>query len=84
MSLLSQSCAEATRWLSESQDHALPRSARIGLQFHLAICRHCRRYRRQLEQMRSAFKAYPGQLAAERLPDEFRRELVQMLENQSH
>ena len=83
MSLLSQSCAEATRLLSESQDKPLPLAARVGLRLHLAICGGCRRYRKQLEQMRIVFNALPDQLTVEPLPEEFRRELIRKLESQN-
>jgi hypothetical protein len=80
MSLLSQSCAEASRILSEAQDSTPTLRARIGLRLHLAICRHCRRYQRQLLLMRSVFGAYPEHLPEARLPDDIRQQLVRKLE----
>jgi len=80
MSLLSQTCTEAVRLLSESQDTKLSMTARVGLRMHLAICRQCRRYNRQLQLMRSVFGAYPENIPAARLPDEFRQQLVRKLE----
>ena len=80
MSLLSQSCAEATRLLSESQDAPLPFAARIGLRLHLAICRHCRRYKRQLQVMRSVLGGYAENLPElPPLPEEFRQQVVRKL-----
>ena len=53
---------EATRLLSESQDAPLPLMARVGLRLHLALCRQCRRYQRQLTFMRSVFDGYADNL----------------------
>lgn len=83
MSRLSQSCAEATRLLSESQDTPLPVIARVGLRLHLALCRQCRRYQRQLTFMRSVFDGYADNLPAPPpLPAEFRQQLIRKLEQQ--
>jgi len=80
MSLLSQSCAQATRLLSDSQESPLPVTARIGLRLHVAICRQCRRYGRQLRLIRAAFADFPEHLVpAEPLPKEWRRRIVREL-----
>jgi len=79
MSLLSQSCAEATRFLSDSYDSKLSLSARVGLRLHLAICRQCRRYNRHLHLLRSAFKKYPDNIPAEHLPEHSRRRIIEEL-----
>ena len=42
------SCKDVTRLLSESMDHSLPLGKRVGVRFHLLICRFCARYKRQL------------------------------------
>lgn len=41
-------CKEACTLLSQSQDRPLTLRERISLLIHLAICPHCRRYRKQL------------------------------------
>lgn len=79
MSLFSQSCAEAARLLSDSQDAQLDLAARVGLRLHLAICRSCQRYKRQLELMRKALQIYPQHVQAASLPEEFHREVVRKL-----
>ena len=79
MSLLSQSCHEAARLISESQDAPLSRGARLGLRLHLALCRQCRRYEQQLRLMRSALHGFPGPAPATGLPDGFREQLVRKL-----
>jgi hypothetical protein len=83
MSLLSESCAEAARIISDSQDSDLPLPARVGLRLHLAICRHCRQYQRQVRILRSVFSAYPNQFPPLRLPEDFRQHLVRKLKETS-
>jgi hypothetical protein len=75
MNLLSQSCFEAARLISDSQEHPLPLLARVGLNMHLAICRHCRRYRSQVSLMRTVFREYPERLTNVQLPDDFKLKL---------
>ena len=42
------SCKDVTRLLSESMDRSLPLGKRVGVRFHLLICKFCARYERQL------------------------------------
>lgn len=49
-------CRSVSRMVSESLDRQLPLSQRIGLRFHLLMCRFCSRYRRQLLQMRELMR----------------------------
>jgi predicted anti-sigma-YlaC factor YlaD len=42
------SCREASRLASRAIDGPLPLGSRIALRMHLAMCRACRAYRRQL------------------------------------
>ena len=42
------SCKDVTRLLSEAMDASLPIGKRIGVRFHLLLCRFCARYERQL------------------------------------
>lgn len=51
---LSPSCKEAIRLQSEALDRPLPRIQRIGLRIHLAMCRWCSRYGKQLKFLRTA------------------------------
>src|SRR3974390_2679692 len=52
--LLSPSCKEATRLQSEAMDRKLLLHERLGLRFHLLLCKWCRRYGSQLRFLRSA------------------------------
>ena len=53
---LSPDCRSATRLQSETLDHRLKFSQRLGLRIHLILCRWCRRYARQLGFLRKAAK----------------------------
>ena len=41
-------CRRATERLSRSLDGPLPVGAKIGLEGHMLLCRHCRRFRKQI------------------------------------
>lgn len=41
-------CRKATFWISRNLDGSLPLPARLVLGTHLAMCRNCHRFRRQL------------------------------------
>jgi hypothetical protein len=45
---LSPDCRRASRLQAESLHHPLPRLESLGLRLHLALCRWCRRYGKQL------------------------------------
>ena len=45
-------CSEVTRLISKSMDQKLPISQRIGIRIHLAMCRYCSLYKKQLELLR--------------------------------
>jgi hypothetical protein len=49
-------CKDVTRLLSESMDHSLPLGKRVGVRFHLLICKFCARYERQLLQIRETMR----------------------------
>jgi predicted anti-sigma-YlaC factor YlaD len=82
MNLLSVSCTEAARLISESQDAPLSLTDRVGLRLHLAICQHCRRYQRQIHLMRQVFSQYSDHLAPTRLPEEARQQIIRELERE--
>jgi hypothetical protein len=48
LAALSPTCREAVRAQSEMLDHPLPAGKRMGLWFHLLVCRWCRRYGKQI------------------------------------
>jgi hypothetical protein len=49
-------CKEVTRMVSESMDRSLPFFQRMGIRFHLMMCKFCTRYRKQLLILREAIR----------------------------
>ena len=49
-------CSEVTKLISKSMDQDLPFMQKVGVRIHLAMCRYCSRYKRQLELMRKFIK----------------------------
>lgn len=52
--LISPTCRQANRLQSEAMDRKLSFLEATGLRVHLALCRWCRRYGKQLKFLRSA------------------------------
>lgn len=50
------SCQEASRLASQALDRSLSFSERVGLRLHQLICTGCRRFTRQLLQIRQAYR----------------------------
>lgn len=58
------SCKEVTRLASDSLDLRLPWSRRLQMSMHLAMCKYCSRYLRQIRRLRLIARRYPQQLDA--------------------
>ncbi|WP_126444903.1 zf-HC2 domain-containing protein [Sulfuricystis multivorans] len=56
------SCKEVTHLLSEGQDRKLSLRERLALKMHLAMCKGCTNYRRQMDFLHRACKRYAGKL----------------------
>ena len=65
------SCKDVTKLVSESMDRSLPLGKRVGVRFHLLICRFCERYRRQLLLIRETARnlAHAGEMPGEPFPE---------------
>ena len=50
--ILSTSCDRSSRLLSDELERPLSRAERAALRLHLVICQHCRRFRRNLQNLR--------------------------------
>lgn len=50
------SCRQASRLISDGMDRPLSRSEQVRLSFHLLLCRNCRHFRQQMQQMRSGIR----------------------------
>lgn len=59
------SCKEVTHLLSDNQDRKLTMGERISLEMHLAMCKGCTNYRRQMEFLRKACRNYTAKITGE-------------------
>ena len=53
-------CKETSMLASRAMDERLPFADRLALRMHLAICRNCARFNRQLQEMRRLFRVETG------------------------
>jgi len=76
------SCKDVTKLLSESMDRSLPLGKRVGVRFHLLICRFCARYDRQLLLIRETVRrlATTEDIPGETLSAEARERIRKFLE----
>jgi anti-sigma factor RsiW len=72
------SCREVTDKASDYLDAALPPGQRMALRLHLSVCRHCRRYLRQLRATVAALRHLDGADVSE----DTVRHVVERLNNQ--
>ena len=49
-------CKEATELASRAMDERLSFGDRVAMRMHLAICKNCRRFTQQLQDMRRLFR----------------------------
>ncbi len=54
--ILTLSCGESTRLVSESLDRDLPTGERLAVRLHAVSCLSCRRFARQLRFLRTALQ----------------------------
>ena len=89
--ILTLRCAEATEIASRELDEPLGRTSRIALAVHLFLCRHCRRFRRQLAIIRrimyrireqSSVASAPRQQLSDATRNRISLAMAQMLRNQ--
>ena len=57
-------CREISKLVSESMDRDLPLRARLQVWMHLAMCRMCSGFARQMRLLRHALREDPERLAA--------------------
>ena len=82
------SCKDVTKLLSEAMDRSLPLGKRIGVRFHLLICKFCARYERQLLLIREtarhllATEERPEESYGETLSEEARKRIMISLQKQ--
>jgi hypothetical protein len=57
---LMRSCKEVTALVIAREDRALPVAERLALRMHMAMCKACPRFERQVLTMRNAMKQWRG------------------------
>jgi predicted anti-sigma-YlaC factor YlaD len=57
---MGMSCKQASRLISDAMDRPLSRSEQVRLSFHLLLCRNCRHFRQQMQQLRSGIRRARG------------------------
>ncbi|WP_066255300.1 zf-HC2 domain-containing protein [Hydrogenophaga flava] len=55
-----RTCKEATALIVAREDRPLPWGDRVGLRLHLAMCKACPGFERQMLTMRNAMKQWRG------------------------
>lgn len=78
------SCKQASQLLSQKMDRKLMWHERFALHLHLMVCDMCRRFGRQLEQMRRMVQRLAGRVEQDeaiRLPAEARERITRVLES---
>ena len=53
-------CHDAHKLVIRAQDERLSWGERLGLRFHLFICTACTAFERQMDFLRAACRAFPG------------------------
>ena len=53
-------CCQATRLISDAQERQLMTKEKIGLNLHLSICTHCRKFQRNCNTLRKLMKDIKG------------------------
>lgn len=55
-------CKDVTHLLSEGQDRKLTLAERMHLEMHLAICKGCSNYRKQMNYLRAVCRRYADKM----------------------
>ncbi len=71
-------CREVTRKLASDEVSEEGLGGKISVWFHLLLCRHCRRYAQQLQDLRQAARKL-WRKDAEEVPDELEDRIVEGL-----
>jgi hypothetical protein len=58
------SCKDVTHLLSEGQDRKLTVGERMSLEMHLAMCKGCSNFKKQMSFLRTACRRYADRMGA--------------------
>ncbi len=63
-------CVEATRLISDAQEHTLSTRDRLALQVHLLLCKGCKNFSLQIPFLRRTMRGYSERVDAVLQPSE--------------
>lgn len=72
-------CREVSYLVSQSMDHQLSLPQRIGVRFHLLMCRYCARFVRQLHRMREMIGSHRVDVPPQSMSLEAKEKLRKMV-----
>ncbi len=79
------SCKDVSKLVSESLEHPLPFRKRMGVRMHLMMCSLCRRYQRQMLQLRALVKgAAASEPESGPLPEDVKIRIKKRLSDERH
>ncbi|MFN2355158.1 MAG: zf-HC2 domain-containing protein [Desulfopila sp.] len=76
-------CKDISRLVSDSMDRNLSLRHRLGIRFHLMMCRYCHRFARQLKRMRQVIRkeTAPQTPPRQTLSDEQKQQIREQLKS---
>ncbi len=72
-------CKEVSRLVSDSMDRELGLGQRIGIRFHLMMCKYCSRFAGQLKQMRDVLKKEIDQVKPCQMDEQVKKQIKSIL-----
>jgi len=77
-------CDKVSKFVSESMDRELSLVEKVGVRVHLLMCRHCARFARQLEHMRSAIRKESKNYPQLKLDEDAKMKMKKQLDQHRH
>ena len=72
-------CRDVSRKVSQGMDASLPLHQRLAVRMHLAMCRHCSRFKRQLIALRKLSRQTEDPTPSEGLSPEAKKRITKAL-----
>ena len=77
-------CDKVSEFVSESMDRELSLVERVGVRVHLLMCRHCARFARQLEHIRSTIRKESKNYPRLKLDEDAKVKMKKQLDHDRH
>ena len=72
-------CKEVSHLVSKSMDHKISISKKMGVRFHLMMCKHCARFENQLTMIRSLLKSQATDSTSLKMDEKAKKKITQSL-----